>query len=67
MFLPKCKVYESSNFAAFFFFAFLKKKQVRKILFLYAFLQKNPTKTEPTNGSKEQSFLALWDMQKHVL
>ena len=29
--------------------------------------KKTPTKTEPTNGSKEQSFLALWDMQKHVL
>ena len=60
MFLPKCKVNERSDFAFF-----LNKEDF--IPLCISPKKKKTTKTEPTNGSKEQSFLALWDMQKHVL
>lgn len=33
---------------------------------MYTFSQKPPTKTEPTNRSKGQSFLALWDLQGSI-
>ena len=51
MFLPKCKVYESSNFAAFFFFKTSKEDFIPLCI-----SQKTPQKQNPQMEAKNKVF-----------